>query len=77
MSDPDEPEGLDLARQMLASVRNQPVARPVPTSKPRKAARRQRAEKGELTPLGEAMDALISEQGWDTHVNLECDIVIK
>ncbi len=63
MTDPDEPDALDLARQIADSYRGgKPGAtRPKRRNRPVKPARPQR---GEPSALGDVLGELVNNQGW-------------
>ncbi|MFZ1411872.1 MAG: DciA family protein [Micropruina sp.] len=62
-----DPSGLEVARMIAQSARN---AIEPPTKKARKPRPKPSRDVGDPQPLGEAINDLISRQGWSTEVNL-------
>ncbi len=67
-----DPTGLDLARTIADMVAHSAPLPPPKVRKPRQTRRgaSDRGPKGDPTPLGEALDGLIQEQGWSTEVSV-------
>lgn len=62
-----DPSGLEVARMIAQTARStvQPPAKPARKPRPKRSR-----EAGDPQPLGEAIEELISRQGWSTEVNL-------
>lgn len=74
---PYDPTGLDLARQMASSAGRAVPPSARPAAKPRRRTPRRSGggstgtgTGGDPTPLGEALEDVISERGWSTQVNV-------
>lgn len=72
--DADRPDAdnLDLARRMLAATRGMPAPRPSEAKAAPRRPKRKTPRDNNRDPmlLGQAMEALIHEQGWDTEVSV-------